>query len=164
MDMMGPGAAAMPLDDPGRRLAVEFGVVIPLQRGRRDAALEEARLRRSQYEARLEALQIEIRAETNELENRLNEDEKALALYQDVLVPQAETTLEATLSAYTTGRTDFLDLLDAQRMLFDLRMDYEETYADYVRTGARLRRVLGSGLIETSSSLNAGVGAPAQER
>lgn len=144
MDMMGPGGGAMPLDNLGNRFGIEFGVVIPLQRGRRDAALEEARLRRRQYEARLEAVRTEIETEYHDLVNRLGEDEKALALYGGTLLPQAETSLEATLSAYTTGRTDFLDLLDAQRMLFDLKMDYEMTYADYVKTRAQLERTLGA--------------------
>ncbi len=165
MDMMGPGGAAMPLDNLSNRFGIEFGVVIPLQRGKRDAALKEARLRRSRFEARLEAVQTEIKTEANSLQNRLREDEKALALYDGTLVPQAETTLEATLSAYTTGRTDFLDLLDAERMLFDLKMDYEETYADYVRTRAQLERTLGVVAAETTTlSLNPDADAPAQAR
>jgi cobalt-zinc-cadmium efflux system outer membrane protein len=144
MDMMGVEGEAMPLDNLGRRFGIEFGVVIPLQRGKRDAAVKEARLRRQQYEARLEAARTMIKTEFNDLQNRLAEDRRALDLYEQTLVPQAETTLEATLSAYTTGRTDFLDLLDAERMLFDLKMDYEETYADYVKTRAGLDRVLGT--------------------
>lgn len=143
MDMMGPDARVMPVDNLGRRLGIEFGVVIPLQRGRRDAALDEARLRRRAYEARLEAVQTEIETELNDLQNRLREDEKALALYRDMLMPQAETTLASTMSAYTTGQADFLDLLDSRRMLLDLDMEYEETYADYLKTRAQLERTLG---------------------
>jgi outer membrane protein TolC len=143
MDMMGPDARVMPVDNLGRRLGIEFGVVIPLQRGRRDAALDEARLRRRAYEARLEAVQTEIETELNDLQNRLREDEKALALYSDMLMPQAETTLASTMSAYTTGQADFLDLLDSRRMLLDLDMEYEETYADYLKTRAQLERTLG---------------------
>lgn len=143
MDMMAMDGSVAPLDDLDKRFGVSFGVVIPLQRGRRDAALEEARVRRSQYEARLEAIRTEIATEVNGLRNRLHEEEKALALYVNTLVPQAETTLEATLSAYTTGRTDFLDLLDAQRMLFDLHMDYEATAGAVRKTRAMLERALG---------------------
>ncbi len=143
MDMMAMGTPVAPLGNLGSRLGIEFGVVIPLQRGRRDAALEEARLRRRELDEHFEALQIRVETEYNSLRTRLEEDHRALALYENTLVPQAEVTLSATLSAYTTGRTDFLDLLDAQRMLFDLQMDYEETYASYTKTRAALERTLG---------------------
>ena len=59
------------------------------------------------------------------------------------LSPQAETTLQATLSAYTTDRTDFLDLLDAERMLFSLETGYEDTFARYLKITAALERALG---------------------
>ncbi len=144
MDMMGMNGAAEPLQNLGSRFGIEVGVVIPLQRGKRTAALEEARYRRMVYEERLEALRTEIETEINALRSRLEQDDRALALFRTTLIPQAETTLEATLSAYTTGKTDFLDLLDAQRMLFELEMDVEETYADYMKTSAALERTLGT--------------------
>ncbi|MEX0747024.1 MAG: TolC family protein [Rhodothermales bacterium] len=143
MDMMGSDAGVMPLEKVGSRVGIEFGIVLPLWKGRRDAALEEARLRRRAFEARYEAVQTEIKTEWNELQNRLFENEKALALFRETLMPQAETTLEATLSAYTTGRADFLDLLDARRMILDVDMEYEHTYADYLQTRARLERTAG---------------------
>jgi outer membrane protein TolC len=143
MDMMPDNAGAMPLDNLPKRFGVEFGIVIPLQTGRRDAALKEARIRRKAFEARHEAAQTKIRTELNELRNRLREDEQALTLYGGTLLPQAEVTLEATLSAYTTGRADFLDLLEARRMILEIDMEYEHTYADYLKTHARLERTLG---------------------
>lgn len=51
--------------------------------------------------------------------------------------------MEATLSAYTTGRTDFLDLLDAERTLFNLRMERIDTYVRYLKTTAALERATG---------------------
>jgi len=60
-----------------------------------------------------------------------------------VLILQAEIMLEATLSAYNTGRTGFIDLLDAERTLFGLRLDAVETAAAYWQTVAALERALG---------------------
>ena len=66
-------------------------------------------------------------------------------LYREALIPQAETTLGATLSAYTTGRTDFLNLLDSERVLYTIETGYEDTFARYLKSIAMLERVLGIG-------------------
>jgi outer membrane protein TolC len=44
-------------------------------------------------------------------------------LVDGVLLPQAEATQQATAAAYTNGRADYLDLLEAERILLDLRLD-----------------------------------------
>jgi outer membrane protein TolC len=143
MDLMPENGGEMPFENLGQRVGIEFGIVIPLRKGRRDAALDEARIRREAFEARREAVETEIKTKFNELQNRLRENEKALALFSGTLLPQAEATLEATLSAYSTGRADFLDLLDARRMILEIDMEYEHTYADYLKTRAGLERIVG---------------------
>ncbi len=138
------GAADVPPTATGRD-ALAFGVSIkvPLQRGRLRARLEEARVRRAQVEARQEALETSFQTQIADLVSRLRQEAQQLALFQEGLIPQAETTLQATLSAYTTGRTDFLDLLDAERMLFSLGTGYEDTLARYLKMTAALERALG---------------------
>ena len=127
------------------RDAVAIGATInvPIQRGDLRARLEETRVRRIQIETRQEALETSFRTQIADLVSRLRGEAQQLALYREALIPQAETTLQATLSAYTTGRTDFLDLLDAERMLFSLGTGYEDTFARYLKTTAALERALG---------------------
>jgi outer membrane protein TolC len=124
-------------------LAVGFSIKVPLQRGRLKGRLEESRIRRAQVRARQEALETSFETQIADLVSRLERESQQLRLFQDALIPQAETTLEATLSAYTTGRTDFLDLLDAERMLFSLRTGYEDTFALYLKSTAALELALG---------------------
>ena len=134
---------AMP-DATGRdALAVGMSVKVPLQRGRLRAQLDEARIRSAQVESRQEALAGNIRAQIASLVSRLGRETEQLNLYRNLLIPQAETALEATLSAYTTNRTDFLDLLDAERALFQLKMGYEENLSRYLAATASLERALG---------------------
>lgn len=138
------GGADVPPTATGRdAIAIGAAIKVPLQRGRLRARLEEARVRRSQVEARQEALETSFQTQIADLVNRLREEARQLALFQEGLIPQAETTLQATLSAYTTGRTDFLDLLDAERMLFSLGTGYEDTFARYLKVTAALERALG---------------------
>ena len=100
-------------------------------------------LDRLRLEARYEALTTRIRRTVSEQRSRLRLERQTLDLYATTLIPQAETTREATLSAYTTGRTGFLDLLDAERMLFSLRFDAEAARVRLRQAAARLERALG---------------------
>lgn len=124
-------------------LAVGVSVKVPLQHGRLQAQLDEARIRAAQVTSRQEALATSFRTEIGDFVSRLERETEQLDLYQDLLIPQAETTLEATLSAYTTGRTEFLDLLDAERMLFMLHLSYEDALLRYLNASAGLERALG---------------------
>ena len=133
-------------------LAMQVMVKIPLWQGKLRSNLEEARLRRREKEARLQDLQTEIQAQTSDLVSRLAIEQRTLILYEETLLPQAQTTLEASLSAYTTGETDFLNLLDAERMLFNLRMGYEDSLARYLKMTAALDRALGTALPDAQNN------------
>ncbi len=124
-------------------LALGIGVKIPLWQGRLRAGREEATLGRRRLEARYEALTTRIRRSAGEQHSCLRLERQTLDLYGTTLIPQAETIREATLSAYTTGRSGFLDLLDAERMLFSLRFDAEATRVRLQQAAASLERALG---------------------
>ena len=124
-------------------LALGASIKVPLWRGRLRAALEEARLERAAVEAHREALHLEIETEIETLLFALAQEAETLTLYQQTLLPQARSTAEATLTAYANGRTDFLDLLDAERSLFTLRIAQEEARTRYLTTLAALERTLG---------------------
>lgn len=137
-------AADMPPTATGRdALAIGATIKVPLQRGRLRAQVEEARLRRAEVDARRDALRTDFATQIDDLVYALAQEAETLALYDETLLPQATTTVEATLSAYTTGRTDFLNLLDAERTLFTLRTGYEDTMARYLKSTAALERALG---------------------
>lgn len=132
-----------PTADGTNGLAVGISVRLPLQRGRLRSQLEETELMRSQLDARVEAVVSSIRTQIADLTYRIRSTQEQLDLLSDALIPQAETTLAATLSSYTTGKASFLDLLDAERMLFDLRWSFETTRATHLKAEASMLRALG---------------------
>ena len=144
---------AMPSADGRDAVALGVSVKVPFQRGRLRAGLQEARLRAAQVQARQEALTTTFQTQIADLTNQLAREAEQMTLYRERLIPQAETTLEATVSAYTTGRTDFLNLLDTERMLFSLQMGYEDALARYLRAAAALERAVGVGDLGTIDSL-----------
>lgn len=134
----------IPLNADGRNaFAIGFSVSIPLQRDGKHARVEESKIRRQQIEEETLELEIAIRSDINSMVGRMNEDLRQLDLIEQVLLPQGEATLNASLSAYTTGQTDFLNLLDSERTLFELRIQSEEIIARYLKTVSSLEWAIG---------------------
>ena len=63
-------------------------------------------------------------------------------LYRDLLIPQAEESLASAEAAYTTNRLGFLDLLDAERVLFLVRSTYHRLLSDYWISMTNLERAI----------------------
>ena len=146
------GEASIPATATGRD-ALAFGISlnIPIWRSKLNARLTEARIRKDQVQSRIEGLNSAFRTQIADLVSQLIKEQEQLTLFQEALIPQAESSLEATLSSYTTGRADFLDLLDAERMLFSLETGYEEAFMRYMMATSALERSLG---IPTLSEIN----------
>lgn len=116
---------------------------MPLDRSSRRANLDAARLRAAQISTEREALETAIATSVDAHLHHAHHEFEALQLYRTRLLPQAETTVESTLAAYTTGQADFLTLLDAERARFELQMAEAEAESRYLIAAARLARALG---------------------
>jgi outer membrane protein TolC len=69
-------------------------------------------------------------------------------LYRNVLIPQAEQSLKSAEVGYITGIVNFLDLLDAERVLLKIQFGYWKSYTDYVKGIADMERAVGIELAE----------------
>jgi outer membrane protein TolC len=71
-------------------------------------------------------------------------------LYKHTTIPQAEQTLQSTVAAYQTGKTEFLMLIDAYRMLLMARLDYYMAVMSYMASQAQLEQAVGLDIAEIS--------------
>ncbi|MCH8874024.1 TolC family protein, partial [candidate division KSB1 bacterium] len=62
------------------------------------------------------------------------------------LLVQAESSRESAMASYGTGKLDFLNLLDAERMLLNLNLGYRKEQANYQKQLAALERAVGGEL------------------
>lgn len=69
-------------------------------------------------------------------------------LYGNTVIPQAEQTLQSTMAAYQTGKTEFLTLIDAYRTLLSSRLDYYMAIMNYLASRAELEKAVGLGMDE----------------
>lgn len=69
--------------------------------------------------------------------------------YTNVIVPQSERSLQASLIAYQTGKADYIMLIDAYRMLVELSMEKLMLRMQFEQTVAELKREVGyAGIFE----------------
>jgi outer membrane protein TolC len=142
------GYMVMPSGSPFRNAYMgEVSVTLPwLNRRKHDSEIATA-------QADLAALRTEYQlVRTNvlhEIRNALIRAGTALRmvdLYRDTLRPQTQTTLKATVAAYQTDRTDFLNLLDSQNMMLDVEYAYYRALSEYEQHVSELERAVGSSL------------------
>jgi len=124
-------------------LGVQLKLSIPLWRDGLKAGVTESQLLHQEKEALLRDVEIEISTQINAAWGQLKSEQRTLQIYENTLIPQAETTLQASLNAYASDQADFLDLLDAERTIFGMRMAHIETVARMHQYVAALTWALG---------------------
>jgi outer membrane protein TolC len=126
-----PAAALNPPPDDGQDiLAFSVGLNIPLQRKRIRAGIEEVRENERADEELLTAVRDRLRSDIQQAVLQLGSLDERGRLYREVIIPQARESLASAETAYTTDRLGFLDLLDAERVLFQSRLAYHRLVAD----------------------------------
>jgi len=122
-----------------------FGIQlnVPLQLGRRKAAVAEAEARLAGARSQQLAIEDDVRLAIQMGVDRLAEARHVKHLYRDRLLPAARDHVNAARSGFETGRNSFLALIDAQRNLLGAELGYEEALANLGRRRAELDRALG---------------------
>ncbi len=144
---------AMPPPDNGKDVfAISASINLPLRRGRLKAGVEEAaELRRAAGEGK-RAVVTAIDRSLGELTERVTLTWQQLHLLRDVLGIQAEQSLRAAEAGYVSGTLNSLDLLDAERVLLEVRTATERTRADYAIALARLEGAVAEPLRTTEGA------------
>jgi outer membrane protein TolC len=131
-----------------RDLATMLGVRVnlPIYRQRRYGAVAEAEARIAQRRAELARQTDQVNFQVQEAYARVQRSERSVRLYRDTILKAADANVKAGQSAYVTGKTPFLSLIEAQRNVVNLRDRYYEAVADYFRRRAALERAVGGPL------------------
>lgn len=123
------------------------GVSVPLPLfNRNQGAIREARYRVSQVDAERRAAALQAHKALLAAYQSLSVAfVEASALRSDVL-PLARQAYEATNERYLLGKFGLVDVLDAQRTLFEARMHYVEVLGAYHKAVAEVERLIGQSL------------------
>ncbi len=120
------------------------------------------------YTAKAEETEVMVRKAEEEYNNMKNmalfevqdalvkvqTNQNLVLLYKNTVIPQAEQTLQSTIAAYQTGKTEFLMLIDAYRMLLMARLDYYMSVMNYMTSQAQLEQSVGLNIAEIAERIH----------
>jgi cobalt-zinc-cadmium efflux system outer membrane protein len=95
---------------------------------------------------RHENLSLKLKENIKSLKIRIKKTNKALVVYTTTLMPQAEGAYRTSRSAYKAGKVSFLDLLDAERSLYSVKLAYYKALSHFARDVASAETLLGESI------------------
>ena len=78
--------------------------------------------------------------------------QRRVKLYRDTLLPQAEANFRAATSAYQNNRGEFMNLIDSQNLLLDIRTATYKALSVADTGSAQLERAIGAPLPEINTT------------
>jgi outer membrane protein TolC len=104
----------------------QLSMTLPIWRDKIAAEIAEAQENKRAAEARLTAAQISLAVDFAEDSHIYHEATRNLSVLDEQLVPRATQSLAVTRAEYLSGRLEFLDVIDAERVLLDLQLERVE--------------------------------------
>jgi outer membrane protein, heavy metal efflux system len=126
-------------------LVFSFSLPIPLF-DRNQGALLEARYRLAQAGEERRAVEVRVQTELASTYAALSAAYAGAITLRDSVLPGATRAFEAASEGYRQGKFGFLEVLDAQRTLFEARGQYVETLAAYHQAVADMERLIAEPL------------------
>ncbi len=126
---------------------VSAGIEIPLFFFSRELpASREAHARYEQKKSQHQAWEDELAAQVNSSLDRIDRLAASREIYHTRVLPQAKAALESSLTAYQTGRVEFLTVVNNETMLVRHEIRHHKIIAEYEQALAHLEMLLGSEL------------------
>ena len=134
---------------------LSFGINLPIWGEKYDAAEREAYRGLQQSIARLRATGDEVAFDVRDAFERVRASHANVVLLREAVIPQAEQTVEAALSAYRGGEGEFTGLIESWRRLLQFEQMRYRNEAMWQRAAADLRRAVGVDAEELQPRMNA---------
>lgn len=123
------------------------GVSIPLTIfNRNQGEIAEATHRLTKAEEERRAVEIEAQTALSEAYQRLSTAYNEAKALENKVLPGAQRAFDAASEGYRLGKFNFLDVLDAQRTLFEAKEQYIGSLEAYHTAVAEVERLIGVGL------------------
>ncbi|MFA5042890.1 MAG: TolC family protein [Kiritimatiellia bacterium] len=132
--------------DSDNMLMFTVSVELPIWQSKYRAGAREAAKMAASSRAARETVERQTALDVQDTHVKFLTARKTLALYRTELIPQAETSFNASEAGYRTGKASFLDLLESERFLLNARVMAAMTEGALGMQAARLERAVGNAL------------------
>lgn len=119
---------------------------VPLFFWKKSAEASAASAEKAAEEYRLTDATNRVVTRSKDLQGQVQLGEKTLKIYQTSLIPQAQGAYNSSRASYRANKTSFLDLLDSERSLYQVKTDYYRSLEQFVASLADLEATLGKSL------------------
>ncbi len=154
VDYIDTGGAVMSgVSDSGNDpISVGVSINIPLWRDKYDAAVGESLARfGAATKARVDR-QNTLEADLKTALYYFYDADRKINLYRDTLVPKAKQSIKATEAAFRTGTANFIDLVDAERVLLEFQLAFERALTDRGNRLAEIETLVGRELVDLTDT------------
>ncbi|MCF7849906.1 MAG: TolC family protein, partial [Kiritimatiellales bacterium] len=120
------------------------GITLPLWFGKNRARIASAAYQKTAAQLMLENREQTLDADIRQTLFKLRDADRKINLYKESLIPKAEQSLEVNRKAYEAGQMEFINLIDAERMLLEFQLAHERALADHLIARAELSQLSGT--------------------
>lgn len=134
-------------------MALVAGISLPLPFfDRNQGSILEARHRVAQADYERQASAVRTHAALVDAYQTLSTAYNDITILRNTILPATQQAFDATTEGYRQGKFAFLDIVDAQRTLFETRGNYLEALTTYHKAVADVEQLIGVGLGTLTSS------------
>jgi cobalt-zinc-cadmium efflux system outer membrane protein len=136
--------------------SVMVGISIPLapwSSGKYTSKVEENEINIRRAEEDVANMKNMTSFEVQDALVKMQTNKNLVDLYRNTVIPQSEQTLQSTISAYQTGKTEFLMMIDAYRMVLMSKLDYYMSVMNYMSSQAALEQAVGLDINQITEKL-----------
>lgn len=127
--------------------ALKAGVTLPLPLfDRNQGAVQRARYRLGKAQRQREAARVRLDTTLSKAYRSLVSAQNEARTIAEETLPAARSAFESVRQGYRQGKFDYLEVLDAQRTLFDVRRQQVQALRDYYQARARVERLIATPL------------------
>lgn len=126
----------------GSGLLLGFSMPIPVFDRNQGNICRAKKLLNQIYEEKKESM-IQMRIDLEESYDQLFNAYKEGLAFKETILSSAKAAFEAAKEEYTRGKIDYLELLDAQRLYFEVQEQYIHTLVEYHQNKSDVNRLIG---------------------
>jgi outer membrane protein TolC len=131
------------------------GLSIPIYFwGKQNEKVREAEANIKLAEAYERAVENKILLDVKEAKINVDNYYRTKDLYKNTIIPQAKASLNSALSAYEANEIEFLSLLDSERTLISLELEYYKSMSDLYKAIADLEEAVGISLTNKKGGIS----------